>query len=70
MPKPVVTFAAMLGTQEHPSGAVQAVLAEVSGHPALGRQKFVTTSAIVKIEYDDDHEATRIETLNTIYEKE
>lgn len=67
--KKTVEFTEFLGWQEHPSGAVQALLGGVIGHPLLGDEEKVVTSAVVRIKYAPPREPVEIETLNTIYKK-
>lgn len=68
--KPRVTFKEVAGYTDYPGGAITAALSGVKGHPRLGDERIVHTSAIVGIGYDEDFNPCSIETLNTVYVKE
>lgn len=67
MAKKTVEFGEFVGWYDHPAGAIQARLCAVRGHYRLGDEPLVLTSAVIRIEYDDDRSPREIETLNTIY---
>lgn len=69
MTKKVIKFGRLIGWDDT-LGRIKAVLGDIKAHYRLGDQPVVTTSAVVKIDYDDNKEVSRIETLNTIYERE
>lgn len=75
--KKIVKYKALLGFQEHSTGAVQALLEGVEDHYRLGNAPRVITSAVIRIQYPADtnwntmqrREPIEIETLNTIYQR-
>lgn len=68
--KKVIKFGQFIGWHDGKHGSIQAVLGDIKAHYRLGDQPVVTTSAVLKIDYNEDRSPVRIETLNTIYEKE
>lgn len=71
MSKPIVYFGKVIGWSD--DGEVQvgmrALLGDVTGHPRLGDEPEVNTSAVIRIERNEGGEAVEIETIYTIYRK-
>lgn len=66
--KQTATFGRFVGVGEHPhSGEMNVTLADVDGHPKLGRQRIVHTSLLHRIGYSPEGEVIEVETRNTIY---
>lgn len=69
--KPVVKFDNIIGWIDRGDRGIRAELSGIRKHPRLGNPTRVTTSLIEKIEHESDtYRVTRIETLNTVYERE
>lgn len=67
MNKQKATFQHVLGFQMHRDGVFSVRLASVKGHPRLGNQPLVYTSALKKVEFNDDGVPVVVETKNTVY---
>lgn len=67
--KQTVKFEKVLGWMDAPSGAIMAMLGNITDHPRLGNQEWVRTSAVLNVEYDEKRVPLKIETLNTVYVK-
>lgn len=70
MSKQKATFRNVLEFQMHKDGAFSTRLSNVKGHPKLGYQPLVYTSALQKVEFDEAGVPVVVETKNTIYTKE
>lgn len=64
--KPIVKYSGTVTIDNHTYLSNVANITEVKDHPTLGDQPWVRTSSVLSY----DEETGRVETLNTIYERE
>jgi len=67
--KAVVNFGNVANIERHISGKYTATLVNISKHPRLGNEPIAYTSAIKRIEFNDDGDIVEVETRNTMYRK-
>lgn len=69
MDKQTATFRGVVEFRMYKSGEFGATLYNVKGHPKLGNESVVHTSALCKVEFVEGRPVL-VETKNTVYTKE